>query len=92
MKIEWKNLSLAMITSIIITGILGLISSVTYAIIAIPDMSPGKISYTIATTKDGFFLALSLSGILVLGLTSVLILTVVMYFFIGFLRKRHKQR
>jgi len=91
MKIEWKNLSLAMIISIIVTSILGLISSVTYAIIAIPDMPPGKISYTVATTKDGFFLSLSLTGIILLGLMCILILTVVFYFLIGFLRKRKKR-
>jgi len=91
MKIDWKNLSFAIITSIIVTGILGLISSVTYALIAVPDMPPGKISYTVATTKDGFFLALSLTGIIVLGLTCILILTLVFYFLIGFLRKPKKQ-
>lgn len=88
MNIDWKNLSLAMITSILITGIAGLISSVTYAIIAIPDSPAGKISYTVATTKDGFFLALSLTGILVVGLSCILILTVVFYFLIGWFRKR----
>jgi len=87
MKIDWKNLSLAMIISIIITGILGLLSSITYTIIAIPDMSPGKISYTIATIKDGFFLALSFTGIIILGLSCILMLTVGFYFLIGFLRK-----
>jgi hypothetical protein len=91
MKIDWKNLSLAMITSIIVTGILGLISSVTYAIVAIPDTPAGKIAYTVATTKDGFFLVFSLTGIIVLGLTCILILTFVFYFLIGFLRKRKKQ-
>lgn len=87
MKIDWKNLSLAMITSIVTTGILGLISSITYIIIAIPDMPAGKISYTIASTKDGFFLALSFTGIIILGLSCILLLTVGFYFLIGFLRK-----
>ena len=91
MKIDWKNLSFSMIASIITTGILGLISSVTYAIIAIPDMPPGKVSYTVATAKDGFFLALSLTGIIISGLICLLILTLVFYFLIGFLRKREKQ-
>jgi hypothetical protein len=87
MKIDWKNLSLSMIISIFLTGILGLVSSITYTIIAIPDMPPGKISYTVATTKDGFFLALSLTGIVILGLSCILLLTVGFYFLIGFLRK-----
>jgi hypothetical protein len=90
MKIDWKNLSFAMIISMIVTGILGLISSVTYAIVAIPDMPAGKISYTVATTKDGFFLVFSLTGIIVLGLTFILILTLIFYLLIGFLRKREK--
>jgi hypothetical protein len=92
MKIDWKNLSFAMILSILVTCILGLISSVTYAIIAIPDMPPGKISYTVATTTNGFFLALSLSGIIVLGLTCILVLTLVFYFLIGLLKKKHKKQ
>ncbi|MBN2603661.1 MAG: hypothetical protein JXA91_05990 [Candidatus Thermoplasmatota archaeon] len=87
MKIDWKNLSLAMILSTIITGILGLVSSITYTLIAIPDMPPAKISYTVATTKDGFSLVLSLTGIILLGLSCILILTVGFYFLIGFLRK-----
>lgn len=91
MKVDWKNLSLAMITAIIVTGLFGLISSLTYAIIAVPDMPPGKISYTVATTKDGFFLALSLTGIVVLGLLCILILTFVFYLVIGFLRKPKRQ-
>jgi uncharacterized BrkB/YihY/UPF0761 family membrane protein len=90
MKIEWKNFSVAMILSIIVTGILGLISSVTYIIIAIPDMPPGKMQYTIVT-KDGTFLAMSLSGIIVLGLTCIFILTLVFYFLIGYLSKKKKQ-
>lgn len=90
MKIDWKNLSLAMIISIIVTGILGLISSVTYAIVAIPDMPPGKISYTVATMGPTF-LVMSLTGIIVLGLTCILVLTLVFYFLIEFLRKRKKQ-
>ena len=87
MKIDWQNLSLAMIVSIIVTGIIGLISSVTYAIIAIPDMPPGKISYTVVTLNDGFLLALSLTGIIILGLMCILILTLGFYFLIGSLRK-----
>ena len=87
MKIDWENLSLAMIVSIIVTGIIGLISSVTYAIIAIPDMPPGKISYTVVTLNDGFLLALSLTGIIILGLMCILILTLGFYFLIGSLRK-----
>jgi hypothetical protein len=90
MKIEWKNLSLAMMISIIVTGILGLISSVTYIIVAIPDFPRGTISYTIVT-KGPTFLVLSLSGIIVLGLTCILVLTLVFYFLIGFLRKHKKQ-
>ena len=90
MKIDWKNLSLAMIISIIVTGILGLISSVTYIILAIPDFPPGTISYTIVT-KGGTFLALSLSGIIVLGLTCIMVLTLVFYFLIGYLSKKKKQ-
>lgn len=73
-----------MITSIIVTGFFWLVSSLTYAIIAIPDMQPGKISYTVATTEEGFFLALSLTGIVALGLTCILIFTLVFYFLIGF--------
>lgn len=88
MKIDWQNLSLAMIVSIIVTGIIGLISSVTYAIIAIPDMPPGKISYTVVTLNDGFLLALSLTGIIILGLMCILILTLGFYFLFGFLRKK----
>ena len=77
-----------MIVSIIVTGIIGLISSVTYAIIAIPDMPPGKISYTVVTLNDGFLLALSLTGIIILGLMCILILTLGFYFLFGFLRKK----
>jgi hypothetical protein len=91
MKIVWKNLSLAMILAIFVTSILGLISSVTYAIIAIPDSPPGKISYTVVTIKDGFFIALSLTGIIIVGLTCVLILTLVFYFLISFLKKHQKE-
>ena len=91
MKIVWKNLSLAMILSILVTSILGLISSVTYAIIAIPDSPAGKISYTVATIKDGFFIALSLTGIIIVGLTCTLILTMVFYVLIGCLKKHQKQ-
>lgn len=90
MRIDGKNLSMALITSIIVTGVLGLISSLTYLIVAIPDMPPAKISYTVATTKEGYSLVLSLTGIIVLGLICILILTLVFYFLIGFLRKRQK--
>ena len=81
---------MALITSIIVTGVLGLISSLTYLIVAIPDMPPAKISYTVATTKERYSLVLSLTGIIVLGLICILILTLVFYFLIGFLRKRQK--
>ncbi len=62
----------------------------TYLIVAIPEMPPSKISYTIAATKNGFSLVLPLSGIIILGLTFILTLTLVFYFLIDFLRKRQK--
>jgi len=84
MKIDWKRLSLAMITSLVVTGILGLICSLTYTLIAKPDMPIGKVTHSVVVTGGtGVYLILSLTGIIVLGLTCISIFTVIFYFVFG---------
>jgi len=79
MKIDWRNLSWAMMISIIATGISGLIRSMMYTIVAIPDIPPGKLSITIGTVYPPPYL-LSLPAIIVLGLTCNLVLTLASIF------------
>ncbi len=88
MKIDWKNLSLAMIISIIVTSITGIILSLTTTLVATPDIV-GKFELTIIGQTPSFLLLLSV--IILIGLTCILVLTLIVYFLIGFLRKPKKQ-
>jgi phosphotransferase system glucose/maltose/N-acetylglucosamine-specific IIC component len=87
MKIDWKNLSWTMIISIIVTGISGIILSWTNTLVAIPDIE--KFQITITGNTPSYLLPLSV--IIVIGLTCILVLTLIFYFLIGFLRKAKKQ-
>jgi hypothetical protein len=84
MKIDWKNISWAMIISIIVTGISGIILSMTTTLVALPDIS-GTFEITMSGSTPSFLLPLSM--IIVIGLTCILVLTLIFYFLIGLLRK-----
>ena len=99
MKIDWKTLSFAMISSVIVTGIAGLILSLSNIILAYPDLfeyyqslSPygSKIAMTIAQSGYGPPYVLHLWVIILIGLICIVVLTLVFYFVIGYLRKRKK--
>jgi len=96
MKIDWKTLSLAMIASIIVTGILWVVLSVSNIILAYPDVYEyyqslssyaSKVAMTIAQTGYGPPFVLHLWAIVLLCFA---ILTMVFYFVIGHLQKRKK--
>jgi len=87
MKIDWKNLSLAMMISIIITGISGIILSWTNTLVAIPDIE--KFQITITGRAPSYLLPMSV--IIVIGLACTMFLTLIFYFLIGFLKKPKKQ-
>lgn len=100
MNIDWKNLSFAMIISIIVTGISGLILSLSNIILAYPDLyeyfqsqNPygSKVSYTVAITGGyGPPFILHLWTIIGIGLICFVVLTIVFYFTIGRLTKWKK--
>lgn len=95
MKIDWKTLSFAMISSAIVTGIAGLILSLSNIILAYPDLfeyyqslSPygSKVAMTIAQSGYGPPFVLHLWAIIVFFLICFAVLTIVFYFVIGYLR------
>lgn len=99
MKIDWKTLSFAMTSSLIVTGIVGLILSLSNIILAYPDLfeyyqslSPygNTVAMTIAQAGFGPPFVLHLWAIIVIGLVCIVVLTTVFYFAIGWLKKRKK--
>lgn len=99
MKIDWKTFSLAMIISIIVTGVSGLILSISNIILAYPDLfeyyqslSPygSTVTMTIAQAGYGPPFVLHLWAIVGIGLICIVVLTTVFYFVMGYLRKRRK--
>jgi len=99
MKIDWKTFSLAMIISIIVTGVSGLILSISNIILAYPDLfeyyqslSPygSTVTMTIAQTGYGPPYVLHLWMLIVLFLICLAVLTIIFYFVIGYLRKKKK--
>jgi hypothetical protein len=91
MKIEWKSLSLAMIISIIATGIFGLILELTNIMVVLTNPSLEKlVAYPIVITGHVPYF-LPFSELIVIALTLILVLTLIFYFLIGLLRKHKKQ-
>ena len=101
MKIEWKTLSLAMICSIIVTGIVGLGLSLSNIILTWSDIYAdylfpenqysSKVSYTIAVAeKGGPPFVLPLWVVIGLGLICIVVLIAIFYFVIGYAGKRRK--
>ena len=101
MNIDWRTLSLAMMASIIVTGISGLILSIGNIVQSYPpdlfalpqnlsQYPSDKISVTIAYGGHGPSYYLPLWGLIAIFLICILVLTVLFYFIIGYLRKRKK--
>ena len=96
MKIDWRTLSLAMILSIIIAGISGVILSLTNIIREYPtayesiseNLYDNKISITIANTGNGPPYYFTLSTVIGIGLICITILTIVLYLIISLWKKR----
>jgi hypothetical protein len=87
MKIDWKNLSIAMIISIIVTVVSGLILSLSNIIMPKTHSPSGNIPYTIVEANPNIFW-LYLSSAIVIELTCILVLTLIFYFLIGYLSKK----
>ena len=99
MKIDWKTLSFAMISSVIVTVVAGLILSLSNILLAYPDLfeyyqslSPygSNVAMTIAQAGAGPPFVLHLWAIIGTGLICIVVLTTVLYFVIGWLKKRKK--
>ena len=100
MKIDWESLSYALISSIIVTWILGLILSISGIVQIYPrdidlliqnleEMYGDGVSMTIAVGSNiPYFL--SQWFLIVISLLLLVVLTGVFYFVIGFLRKKKK--
>jgi len=96
MKIDWKTLCLANIFSIIITGVSGLILTLSNIIRGYPtayeslseNLYDNKVSITIANTGNGPPYYFTLSTVIGIGLICITILTIVLYFIISLWKKR----
>ncbi len=94
MKIDWKTLSLAIITAIIVTAIFGLIlSTVIYPEIPWEEIfqsSPGTVTFAEGTGLNVHFLPL---WVLIVGnLILIAVLTALFYFLISYVNKRREKK